>query len=222
MMTPSNNQHERKGCLPTGSSDTPEPQLTSADQIFLDDLDRKLQIIRDFTASVAMGRSKGLYLHGKGGTGKSQAVIGELQRLQVPFKLCKSRLTGRGLFDLLEAYPGEVHVLEDGQPLFRDRGAQGVPRSALGGQHRTSAGPIERVVTWTTHRMEHRFLFTGGMVMVHNQPFPPCPVLDAVKTRIDYVHLVVSDNELMALMRRAALDGYQDGADRMESLARPR
>ena len=65
-------------------------------------------------------------------------------------------------------------------------------------------------------RRLHSFIFTGGIIMTGNRPFPDLPELDAVKTRISYQHVTVSDNEMMALMRHISLGGYRNGADVMD------
>jgi len=43
--------------------------------------------------------------------------------------------------------------------------------------------------------------------MSANLPFPDIPELDAIKTRIAYTHLTMSDQEMIALLRRLCLDG---------------
>ena len=54
-------------------------------------------------------------------------------------------MTGRGLYNALEKFPDSFHVLEDMEQITRDRGAQGVLRSALWGQRREGGkGPMER------------------------------------------------------------------------------
>jgi hypothetical protein len=194
-----------------------ELALCTADLRQLEELEKKLQSVRDLTAMVADGRSTGLYVWGAGGCGKSHTVVEELSRLRVPYRLYNSRMTGRGLYNALEAAPGEIHLLEDMENLVRDAGAKGVLRSALGGQPSPDGKPSERVVTWTTNLMDHRFVFTGGIIMTCNRPFPPAPELDAVKTRIGYMHLSVSDVELVALMRRTALAGHRQGVHVMEA-----
>lgn len=185
---------------------------SAADGKYLASLEAKLQMVRDFTRSVAQGLTTGFYLHGPGGCGKSYSVLEELDRGRVPYKLFNSRMTGRGLYNALEAYPDGVHVLEDMEQLFRDGGARGVLRSALWSQSGKDVRlPQERLVTWTTFKMEHQFVFTGGIIMTANRPFPPVPELDAVKTRIAYMQLVVSDNELIALMRKVSAGGFRVG-----------
>ena len=49
--------------------------------------------------------------------------------------------------------------------------------------------------------MEHSFVFTGGLIMTANKPFPELPEIQALKTRIAYMHLTADDNQMAALMR---------------------
>ncbi len=187
--------------------------LSAADEDCLRTIDAKFQLIRDQVAAVALGLSSGAYMFGPGGCGKSYAVIDELRRRNVPYKLYDSRMTGRGLYNALEKFPDAVHLLEDMEQLFRDTGARGVLRSALWSQTPSIEGRRpERLVTWSTHQMEHSTIFTGGIVMTANRPLPDLPELDAVKTRIAYTQVALSDQEMIALMRRLCLDGQATGA----------
>ena len=199
------------------ASGTVPPALSEVDRKYLTQLEQKFQMVRDYTASVATGRTTGFYLYGNGGCGKSYTIVGELDRLKVPYTLYNSRMTGRGLYNALEASPDAVHLLEDMEQLFRESGARGVLRRALWSQPTKNAhGQSERLVTWTTYKTEHRFIFTGAIIMTANRPFPPVPELEAVKTRIAYMQLAVSDNELMALMRDLSGRGFREGPDVMD------
>jgi len=189
---------------------TPRMCLSAEDQRHLVKLEQKFQLVRDRTEGVVTGSATGMYLHGDGGVGKSFTVLETLQRLKAHFVVFNSRMTGRGLYNQLEKYPDATHVLEDLEPLTRDRGAQGVLRSALWGQRRDGdRGPMERLVTWTTYRMEHSFIFSGGIILIGNRPLADLPELNAVRTRISVVHLQASDPELRALMRKVALKGFE-------------
>lgn len=191
-------------------------RLSAHDQRQLENLEAKLQLVRDRTTSVAMGYTTGMFIFGDGGVGKSYTVLQELRRLKANFKVFNSRMTGRGLYNALEQYPDAIHVLEDMEQVTRDRGAQGVLRSALWGQRRDGdKGPMERPVTWTTFRMEHSFIFTGGIIMISNRPLDDIPELNAVKTRIAVVHLQASDPELRALMRCVAARGFEHEGKRV-------
>jgi hypothetical protein len=184
--------------------------LSDVDKTHLVSLEIKFQLVRDYVTEVAGGYTTGLYLFGEGGIGKSHAVVRELDRLKSDYKLFNSRMTGRGLFNALERFPDSVHVLEDMEQITRDRGAQGVLRSALWGQRRDGGkGPMERTVTWSTWRMEHCIIFTGGIIMVANRPLDDLPELQALKTRIACMQLRATDGELTALMRSVALKGFE-------------
>jgi hypothetical protein len=194
--------------------------LSRQDEENLARLEQKLQLVRDRTTAVARGYSTGLFLHGSGGIGKSYTVLNELVRLQANFKLFNSRMTGRGLYNALERFPDAVHVLEDMEQIMHDRAAQGVLRSALWGQRKQGeCGPMERLVTWSTYKHEHSFVFTGGIIMLSNVPLHDLPQLNAIKTRIAYMHLQASDFEIRALMRKVASRGYESEGRRLEAEA---
>ncbi len=180
-------------------------------------VETKLQLLRDRVIAVAKGYATGLYLHGGGGVGKSYTVLRALQHIDADCVTFNSRMTGRGLFDQLQKFPGSVHVLEDMEAFFSDKGAQGLLRRALWGQRREGAkGPLERRVTWTTHRKDEEFLFTGGIIVIGNRSIDDTPELRAVKTRIDCLHLDVSPAEITALIRHVASKGHDHQGMRLE------
>jgi hypothetical protein len=61
--------------------------------------------------------------------------------------------------------------------------------------------------------MEHSFVFTGGIIMTANRKFPDIPELNAIRSRIACQQLTVSDNEVIALMRKIASEDYRIGND---------
>lgn len=189
--------------------------LSSADQAHVASYHKKQQVLRDRAASVAYGRTPGAYIFGSGGIGKSHTILEELRRLDVSFRHFNSRMTGRGLFDALKQCPDEVHLLEDIEPLIRDKAAVGVLLSALWGDYRNPAGRIERLVTWQTYTQQMSFVFTGGIIMTGNREFPNSSEVNAIKTRIACEHVTVSDSEIAAMMRNLALQGYDAGDENL-------
>jgi hypothetical protein len=192
--------------------------LSEKDKEHLATLERQMTLVRDYTRGVAEGWHTGFYVWGEGGIGKSWTVLDELNRLNVPFHLTNSRLTGKGLFELLEERPEHVHVLEDVERLCRDSNAAGVLRSALWTtnpkkkqQHR------EREVTWVTGYERRRFGFTGGLILTMNMPLDDLPELRAVKTRIAHLHLAPSNAEIRALMKKIAHRGHEHGTGRLNA-----
>jgi hypothetical protein len=185
---------------------TPIPP-SGEDLRYLQDYEAKVQLVRDYVRGVALGYSMGFYLHGAGGISKSFTVLAELERLQANFRLFNSRMSGRGLFDSLRQYPDATHVLEDMERVTADKDAQGVLRSATWSQ-RTKEGRQKRVVTWATARGVESFVFDGGIIMISNRPLDDLPELRAIQTRISYLELVVSEEEIAALMRKVAGAGF--------------
>lgn len=168
-------------------------------------LERKLQVIRDLVTGVAKGYKHGLFLYGGGGMGKSYTVLDQLRRLEVPYQLHNSRMTGKGLFLALKHAPDAIHVLEDMERVTKDADAQGVLRSAMWAQP-----GHERIVTWTTAKdgME-RFVFRGGLILISNRPLADLPELRAFATRIEVSHFEATDAELTARMHALASQGYR-------------
>ena len=185
-------------------------RLTEGDARHLATYEAKLQLIRDRVRAVAEGYSTGLFVYGPGGVSKSYTVLAALQEAQANYRLLNSRLTGRGLVDQLERFPDSVVVVEDAESIFADKTAVGVLRSALWGQRRDgNSGPVERWVTWSAHRVHKEFLFSGGVIVISNRPLIEAPELTALKTRVPYLLLQPTDNELRAMMRSVAARGYE-------------
>jgi hypothetical protein len=125
-------------------------------------------------------------------------------------------MTARCLFDRLEAYPDSIHLIEDLEGLTKDRRAVGVLRSALWGTRAGREGNMERVVTWNAHNASEEFVFTGGIIMPSNRRLADLPEVEALKTRISWMHLRISDREVAALMKRVASEGYPKGNNLLE------
>jgi hypothetical protein len=168
-------------------------------------LEKKLNLVCDLVGGVAKHYKTGLYLYGRGGMGKSYTVVQHLKRLDVPYQLCNSRMTAKGLFTTLQKAPGAIHVLEDMERLTKDPDAQGVLRSALWAQP-----SHDRVVTWTTATDgKENFTFSGGLILISNRPLADLPELRALATRIEVHRMDVNEAELAALMREVARQGYR-------------
>ena len=154
--------------------------LSTEDHAALDRFEQRLQLIRDRTRGVAEGWATGFYLWGGGGISKTFTVKEELDRLKAHYVLTNSRLTGRGLFDLLSDYPDSVHVLEDMERMCLDPNAAGVLRSACWGQKgKTPKQHQERLVTWRAFKTKLQVVFTGGIILVQNCPLDDLPELRA-------------------------------------------
>jgi hypothetical protein len=188
-----------------------ELKLSPSDKAHLETLEPQLTLIRDRVRGVVKSMSTGFYLWGEGGTSKSYTVLEELRVQKADHILHNSRMTGRGLVDTLEKLPTSIHVIEDCESIFDDKKAWGVLRSALWSQSRKR--PPEREVSWTAHKTDIRFYFTGGIILIANGSLDELPELRALKTRIVALHLVPTFEEMAALMRSVAIKGFSYGED---------
>ena len=191
--------------------------LSPEDRRHLANLRKKTQVIRDLVGGVVRRRHTGLFIGGRGGIGKSHILESELERLDEPYKLWNSTMTARCLFDRFAAYPDAVHLLEDVETLTRDRRALGLLRSALWGTRRGRDGRMERLITWNVKGISDDAILTGGVIMTSNRRLADLPELDALKTRISWLNLDVSDPEIVALMRSLAANGWPEGNVELEA-----
>jgi hypothetical protein len=173
-------------------------------------LEQKLQLIRDRVQSVSDRYANGLYLWGEGGTSKSFTVQKMLGELRTPYKLTNTRLTAKGLFELLRDFPDLVHLLEDAESLLLDRHAASVLRSALWGQDGPDAYQ-ERSVVWQIAGNREEVLFTGGIIVIANTPLEDLPEIRALKTRITVLHYAPTTAEIVVMMKDIAARGHQHG-----------
>jgi hypothetical protein len=172
--------------------------------------EKKLHLLRDHVVAVALGYATGLVLWGPPGVSKSYTVTQELDRLTANYILSNSHITGYGLFKKLQMYPDAIHLIEDNEQLGHDKNAVGVLRSALWGQRPLGdTGPVERWVTWAADGEYAKILFTGGVILVSNEPLLDRPALQAVKSRVRSMCLQPTNDEVRALMRAIATRGYE-------------
>jgi hypothetical protein len=185
-----------------------EISILPPDPIALASLEGKFALAIDRVTSVAHGLQTGFYFYGPGGLGKTYVVLNHLRKLEVPFRLFNSRITAKGLFEVLQKYPDAIHVFDDCERLTLDRDAQGILRTAMHAQPGS-----ERKVTWTTAtKGEEYFVFTGGIIILANRKLADLPELNALSTRIPVMHLDVTEAELEARMRDIARQGFvQEG-----------
>ena len=188
--------------------------LTSQEKEHLELLKSKLDHIGDAVKGIVKHFHTGLFLYGEGGTGKSYKVLETLRALQAKYVYHNTRLTARGLVDALERAPSDIHFIEDAETLLDDKKSFGVLRAALWSQSRKK--PPEREITWTAFKTTIRFIFTGGIIVISNANLAEeIPEIRAIKTRINVLRLDLSAEELLALMKKLCLEGYQYGEDYM-------
>lgn len=190
--------------FPTLTSGPPAPNAEIA-------LDRKQAVLRDVTGAVADGGLLGMYVYGRPGTGKSYLVRDELERRETRHVYTGGHITAKGLFQLLRSYPDALHVLDDVESVFRYTQAVEILRSALASQGRVVHGKDYRFIRWASWNRPSpdEFVFTGRVIGLGNLPFPDGPAQDALRSRMSYIHFVVSDEDIIEMMRNLAFRGHK-------------
>lgn len=174
-------------------------------------LDRKQAVLRDVVGAVADGGLLGMYAFGRPGTGKSYLARDELDRRETRYVYTQGHITCKGLFQLLRRYPDSLHVLDDVESVFRRATSVEILRAALASQGRVANGKDYRLIKWASWNRPtpDEFLFTGRIIALGNLPFPDGPAQDALRSRLPYIHFVVSDDEIVEMMRKLAQRGHK-------------
>lgn len=184
--------------------------LTKEEREWLAKMESKLDHVRAAVRGVVKEFHTGLFLHGEGGTSKSYTVTEELQRLKCKYTLHNTRMTGRGLVDVLKRAPSDVHFIEDAETMLDDRKSWGVLRSALWSQSQKK--PMERRITWNVFNVNIDFIFTGGIIVISNANLSDTiPEVRAIKSRINILQMDFNAEEIKALMKKICLAGYTFG-----------
>lgn len=179
--------------------------LSDKDAQLVQELEAKLQIIRDRVGSVAHRYHNGCYLVGRPGTSKTYTVQEELKRLDVPSSYRNARMTPMGLFCFLEDHPEHVIVLDDIASLFKNDQAVQILLAALGGE---PGKP--RTVTYKSKDKDLTFQFYGGLIAISNVALRHDPLARALGSRLTMLEHEPTDDQIGAFMRMLALKGFED------------
>ncbi|MCY2928016.1 MAG: hypothetical protein NTV86_00700 [Planctomycetota bacterium] len=176
----------------------------------LDELNRRLAVVRDRVRSVAIGGQNGFYLYGRAGTSKTFTVMQTLAELGVPYYRHVGHLTEMGLFDLLAEQYDRVLVLDDVGELFSasSRKALQLLLAALGA---SPDGSRTRPIHYKRLGQHRTVYFTGGIIFISNLELSNTPVHDALKSRVQYLKYEPTDEQIAALMYHVAAQGWPAG-----------
>jgi hypothetical protein len=157
--------------------------------------EKKLTMIRTLVDSVALKYSPGFFLYGSGGIGKTFTVTDQLQENGLPWQMLNGDLTAAGLFDFMSIYRDQVLVLDDMEFLLSNKVAVSYLRAATWGN---------RTVTKTIKNKRFKFQFSGGIIILSNEPIGRSNILLALAQRLQPYEFEPSDEELLAMMNKIA------------------
>ncbi len=168
-------------------------------------LEQRQELLAHHVRLLARGLSVGLFVFGStGGLGKSRTVLRTLTNEGIFPILVNSHITPLALYACLyHNRQGKVVFFDDVDSIFSSMVHLGLLRSALWGS--------PRILTYSSSQLddlpasfvfESRLIFCANVVPKRNDAFK------AVLSRVDIFSLEASREEVLELMRRIALAGF--------------
>ena len=176
------------------------------EEVPLTALEQRQELLAHHVRLLARGMSVGLFVYGsQGGLGKSRTVLRTLAEEGVSPALVNSHITPLALYmTLYFNRTDRIIFFDDVDSIFGSMAHLGLLRSALWGN--------PRIVTYGSSQLndlpgsftfESRLVFCANVVPKRNDAFK------AVLSRCDIFELSASQEEVVELMRRVALAGYE-------------
>jgi hypothetical protein len=172
-------------------------------------LEARQELLAHHVRLVARQMANGLFVYGaKGGLGKTKTILRTLAEEGVKPVILNSHITPMALFESLYRNSDCVIVLDDADSLYRNLAALGILRSALWGGEKNG----QRLVTYNSTQSElpQSFHFNGQIIFVANVIPRKNAAFDAVLSRVDVFELDASNEEVIQLMKKLAVDGFED------------
>ncbi|MGO8750599.1 MAG: hypothetical protein ACLQNE_32015 [Thermoguttaceae bacterium] len=170
-------------------------------------LEERQRLLAHHVRLTARGMSNGLAVYGsRGGLGKTKVVLETLKEEGVSPLVLNGHITPLSLYSNLQQRPDAVLFLDDADSLFRNLAALGILRSALWGENNE-----KRLVTYNSSQLKipASFFFTGRVIFAVNTLPTRNNAFAAMLSRVDQFELSASNEEVLDLMRRLAVQGFE-------------
>ncbi len=184
----------------------PTQDDTAEDESTLTALEERQELLAHHVRLLARGMTAGLFVFGsQGGLGKSRTVLRTLADEGISPVLINSHVTPLALYaTLYHNREAKVVFLDDVDSIFGSMSHLGLLRSALWGDPRiVTYGSSQLDDLPTSFVFESRIVFCGNVIPRRNDAFK------AVLSRCDIFELSASQEEVVDLMRRVAMAGYE-------------
>jgi hypothetical protein len=187
---------------------TPEPVPSTA-------LEERQQLLAHHVRLVARRMTNGLFCFGKrGGLGKTRVILKTLTRCGTRPVILTGHVTPLALYTALYQNQDSIIFLDDCDSLYRNLPALGILRSALWGENNE-----KRLVTYNSSQLKipSSFHFSGALILTGNTLPRKNHAFEAVLSRVDVFELDATNDEVIEMMRRLAVEGF-DGLTAAECL----
>ena len=161
----------------------------------------RLSLIGDRVRQVIDREDKGMYLMGRGGTGKTTKVLEILKDEGINYDHYLGKITPAGLREYLGECVDrgiEVVVFDDVSAIFDNKDVVQTLLAALDG----------RPISYRRQGQQTKTIHCDfGIIFISNEDLPNKESLKAFKTRVRFCDYSPSDDEIAALMRNWAANG---------------
>jgi hypothetical protein len=170
-------------------------------------LEERQQLLAHHVRLVVQRLTNGLFCYGKrGGLGKTRVIVRTLARCGVRPVILTGHVTPLALYTALYQNSDSIVFLDDCDSLYRNLPALGILRSALWGENNEA-----RLVTYNSSQLKlpSFFHFTGALILTANTLPRKNHAFEAVLSRVDVFELDATNDEVVEMMRRLAVDGFE-------------
>ena len=196
---------------------TPKPvaKATSAPTVPTDpalaELNERLALVRDRVRGVAKQGHAGFYIYGRPGTSKTYTVLKTLEEIGVKPVYVHGHVTPIGLFEEFEKQPDGIFVLDDVGEIFKQPTAKSILLAALGAQ----PNGIREISYKRQGKPAAKVNFRGGVIAISNLELHGDELISAIKSRVQTLNYNPTDEQISALMRLIASNGFAVDGERM-------
>jgi len=197
------------GGLPHPNDAQPDPAPVTA-------LEERQQLLAHHVRLVARRMTNGLFCFGRrGGLGKTRVILKTLARCGARPVVLTGHVTPLALYTALYQNQDAIIVLDDCDGLYRNLPALGILRSALWGENNE-----KRLVTYNSSQLKlpSSFYFSGALILTANVLPKKNHAFNAVLSRIDVFELDATNEEVVEMMRRLAVEGFENHLTAIECL----
>ncbi len=190
-------------------------RLSEADQKLIASINERQAQISTHVDMVGRGYRTAAFIYGPGGHGKTDAIRKTLEQHPGPRRYVyhAGSATAVGLFESLKKRPECIHWFEECEPLFKDQNAACFLRSACGAPDQT-ANDIRRI-SRAKFNCHDTIDFRGGIVVASNENLADDGIFGAVASRFSPVEWALDHDEMIAMFRSIAVQGWSDSKGSM-------
>lgn len=189
------------------SGGSQQPMLPVTEPIPSTALEERQHLLAHHVRLVAKRMTNGLFCYGKrGGLGKTRVILNTLAHCGVQPVILTGHVTPLALYTALFNHSDSITVLDDCDSLFRNLPALGLLRAALWGDNQE-----KRLVTYNSSQLKlpSSFEFSGGLILTGNTLPQRNHAFNAVLSRVDIFELDATNDEVIEMMRRLAVEGFE-------------